>query len=170
MIMTFRQRMEYLEEVRKKRLDMSKHPNGTYVCAELSKKSQKQLSDWASNFNIPNPANPKQYHTTIIYSRKGIPEVTDHKFSLPIKGTITKWDIFTSDSGDKCLVGHIESPELNALHKQLRSEYGATHDFDSYNPHVTLSYKYGSDTLLETVPDFKLEYTKIKIEPLDPDY
>jgi 2'-5' RNA ligase len=170
MIMSFKQRMQYLDEVKRKNKDMSQHPNGTYMSATLSKKSQTDLDKWVAKNNIPNPADPKQYHSTIIYSRKGIPEAKNYKIPLPMSAKIKEWKIFPTQSGDKCLVAIMDSPEMERHHKYLRSEYGATHDYPDYHPHVTISYDYGDLPVPANLPDLKLEYDDTEFKPLDPDF
>lgn len=169
MIMTFRERLEYLEEVRKK--NMNKHPDGTYVAAKLSKDSQKALDEFVTQEKIPNAADPKQYHSTVIYSRKGVPDVHDYKFALPFEAKIKEWRLFDTQFGKsgKCLVAIMESPELEKAHKEIRETYGATHGFPDYHPHVTVSYDYDGP-LPSTIPDVPLKYDTTEIKPLDPEF
>ena len=82
LIMSFREMMEYLDEVKAKRKGET-HPGGTYVCARLDKQSQNALADWVRRAGIPNPLDRKQYHVTIIYSRIGVPEVRKEDLTLP---------------------------------------------------------------------------------------
>lgn len=168
--MTFKERMRYLDEVKQKNKDMSDHPNGTYMSATLSKKSQKDLDKWVTDHNIPNPADPKQYHTTIVYSRKGIPEAKNYKIPLPMTAKVKEWKIFPTQAGGKCLVAVMDSPDLEKHHKTLRSEYGATYDYPDYHPHVTVSYDYGNNPIPTEVPDLELEYDSTEFKPLDPDF
>ncbi len=169
MVMTFRQRMEYLDEVRRKYLDMKKHPGGTYVAVHLSKQSAKELGAWVNSHNIPNKADPKQYHTTITYSRKGVPDVVNYKIDLPINCKITEWKIFPHGE-KKCLVGIVDCSILEDHHNAIKNTYGATHDYPDYAPHITISYDYGDNPVPKDVPDFNIVYDKTKVEPLDVDY
>lgn len=163
MVMTFRQRMEYLDEVRRKNKNMSQHPHGTYVCANLNKQSKKALDYFVTEAQIPNPADPKQYHTTIIYSRKGVPNVSEYAFNTPFTAKPKEWKIFGT-----CLVLVVESDQLTKMHEDIMDKYGATYDYDDYTPHVTVSYNYAGP-LPKVVPNIKLEYGSIEIEPLDDD-
>lgn len=168
--MTFKERMQYLGEVRRKNTDMSKHPNGTYMSVTLSAKSQKTLDEWVTNNNIPNPADPKQYHTTIVYSRRGVPEVEDYKIKLPINASIKEWKIFSTQSNTQCLVAIMDSEQLTNDHNTIKQRYGATHDYPDYHPHVTVSYDFGSNTVPSEVPSMELNYDKVEIKPLDPQF
>ena len=167
MVMTFKERFYFLEELRKKK----GHPNGTYVAAKLTKASQKMLDHYVTEAKIPHAADPQQYHSTIIYSRKSIPEVKDYKIKLPLKAKIKEWKLFDNNNSrsGKCLVAIIDSPELEKAHKEIREKYGATHDYPDYHPHVTVSYDYPGP-LPKVIPNIELEYGKIDIEPLDPDF
>lgn len=168
MVMTFRQRMAYLDELKKKYNYMTKHPNGTYLCVELDRQSRKLLEDWVKNHNIPNAADAKQYHTTVVYSRKGIPDVNAYPFELPISAKIKRWDIFPSQNGKKCLVAIIDSGELHDHFTAIHKQYGATYDYPDYKPHITVSYDYTGSTPRD-VPNFPVVFSKVKIEPLDPE-
>lgn len=165
--MSFRERLEYLDEVKRKY--KMKHPNGTYVCAQLSPKNKQELSDWVKEHNIPNPADPDQYHTTITYSRKGIPDVENHKFDSEYQATPLEWKIFPTQSGTKCLVLAVKSDSLDHLHHTIQNTYGAQYDFPDYIPHITVSYDY-TGSIPKDLPKLNLKYNKIKVEPLDEDY
>lgn len=170
MVMTFRERMEYLEEVKRKNKAM-KHPNGTYVSVKLSKASREALDKWSTEHNIPNPINPKDFHTTIVYSRKGVPEVVNYNIDLPIKTKIKGWKIFPSDSGMKrCLVAVVDSPELEKHHETIHNKYGASYDYDDYIPHITFSYDYGPAKIPTDIPDIELVYDRKSIQALDPEF
>lgn len=149
---------------------MVKHPNGTYIAANVSKESSDSLGSWVKSNNIPNRADPAQYHTTITYSRKGIPDVTNHKFDMPLSAKIKDWKIFPSGDNKKCLVAVVDCPDLEDYHNEIQNEYGATYDYPDYIPHVTVSYDYGDLPAPKEVPDIDIKYDKVKIQPLDPDY
>jgi len=42
-----------------------------------------------------------------------------------------------------CLVLKLSAPELVERHHELRRLYGGTHDYPTFEPHVTLSYDIG---------------------------
>ena len=168
MLMTFRQRMQYLDEVRRKNKDM-KHPDGTYMAVTCNRATRAALDKWSTEHNIPNPVDPKDFHITIVYSRKGVPELADYEIELPLKTKIVEWKIFPA--GDKkCLVGVVDSKELRQHHAKIHSQYDATYDYDEYIPHVTLSYDYGAAKPPTDLPDFDIVLDKKKVNPLDPQY
>lgn len=164
--MQFKDLYPFLGEMRTRHA--LQHANGTYVCLNLCEQSRDALHDWVDEYKIPNPADPKQYHSTVIYSRKGVPSVAGYRFKLPVKGKIVRWDVFPN--GDKkCLVAVVESPDMIKYHEAIRERYGATHDFEEYTPHVTVSYDYGNRAVPLAVPKFNLLYDSVKVEPLDKD-
>jgi len=167
--MTFKERMLYLEGVREKNKG-STHLYGTYMSVTLSKASQDALDKWVTENKISGACDPSQYHTTLIYSRKGVPEAKDYKIDLPIKAKIDKWTIFKTQTDANALVAIMASPEIEQHHKNLRSQYGATHDFPTYHPHVTVSYDYDSDDVPSEVPDLELEYDSKEFKALDPTF
>lgn len=164
-MISFKEKMYSQAVIREENI---RHARGTYVCAYVSAKSRRDIQKWVETHHISNPAHPKQYHTTIIYSRKGVPDVKSYNFDLPIIGQFADFDIFMS--GDKrCLVAKVDSRDLHHYHNDIMQRYGATHDFDDYAPHVTLSYDYVGPVPNDPL-DVELTYTTIGIEPLDLEY
>lgn len=161
---------DFLEEEQKD----NNHKDGTYISVNLSSESTDKLYDWAKKNKINNPINPfkkdNEYHATVVYSRKGIPAAEKEDLGLPMKLKISGWEIFNTQTGAKALVGKIVSKDLTAAHNMFREKYGATHDYDSYKPHITLSYDYGSDKKPDAVPDIDLTFDTYKFEPLTPNY
>ena len=145
------------------------HPDGTYISVVLSKKSQDELDNWVSNHNISNPSDPKEYQSTVVYSRGGVPKARTYDLGLPIEASIKEWKLFDTQTGAKCLVGVVDSKELTAHHKAIREKFGASHDFPEYHPHITVSYDYKGEILKE-LPDFKVTFDKSEFKPLDPKF
>lgn len=168
--MSFKERLQFLENLKEKYMDMDSHPNGTYCSVTLSKDSQKALDKWVTEHNIPNATQPSTYHSTVIYSRKGVPEAKDYPIDLPIKAKIEKWHIFKTQSGQRALVAIMDSPVLEQHHKNIVKDYGATHDFPDFHPHVTVSYDFEDKPIPTEVPDLELEYDSKEFKALDPDF
>lgn len=145
------------------------HPDGTYISAKLSDDSSNALDKWVTNNNIQNATDPKEYHSTVVYSRKGIPDAKSYDLGLPIQGKITKWELFPTQSGTKALVGIVDSPELTKHHVTLKKDFGATHDYPEYHPHVTISYDHAGPKPSE-VPDFNITFDKSEFKALDPTF
>jgi len=133
-------------------------PNGTFVGARFTDKTKNQLRKYLYDNNIPNPINPNEVHTTIIYSRKDLPTFTPRgMFANPYLGTPTNFELFTSKPdmfksySSNALVLRFDSPELTKRHNEIRNNFGATHDYDEYKPHITLSYDAG-DFDIDSIP------------------
>lgn len=150
-------------------VNKNEHPNGTYVSVTLSKDSQNKLNDWVTANGIENPAEPSQYHTTVIYSRAGVPDVKHYDLKLPVQASIKEWKKFDTKAGPSCLVAIMDADNIVKYHDDMINQYGATHDYPEYHPHITVSYDYPSD-VPATVPDLTLDYDDKEIKPLDLDF
>lgn len=141
------------------------HKNGTYVSANLSKSSSKKLYDWVSRQNIPNLIDFKDYHSTIVYSRKGIPKAKSYDLKFPIEASIKAWKLFDSENGDKCLVALLDCQDLEKYHLEYKNKFGATYDYEKYNPHITISDKFNGN-LPKEIPNINLKFNSKTFEPL----
>ena len=151
-------------------LDKKAHKNGTYICANLSTDNKFDIFSWVEENKIPNPCSPSQYHCTVVYSRKGIPDaVSDPILKTQAKAKASSWKIFPSQEGKKCLVLHLESEDLDKAFRHFKKKYGAVYDFPSYEPHITVSYDYGTDVIPKTLPLTEITFTCYHIDALDPD-
>jgi hypothetical protein len=153
---------EILLEISKDKL----HPDGTYVSVNLSKENSKELDEWVSNQKITNPIDSKEYHTTVVYSRKGIPEAKSHDMKLPIEASLKEWKLFDTQGGTKCLVAILDSKELQKHHLEYKTKFGATHDYPDYHPHVTVSYNFTGDLPTEK-PSLNLKFDSKTFKALD---
>jgi 2'-5' RNA ligase len=88
---------------------------------------------------IPNTLTKDKVHTTLIYSTKHVEGVEVNAEEV-YNAFISKLDIFTSSTGNKCLVAILECGKMVSRHKELMKKYGFTYDYPEYIPHVTLSY------------------------------
>lgn len=118
-------------------------------------KNAADLHNWAKGAGIPNLVPPEEMHTTVVYSRAPA-EMNPEVDPVMVKGgprTIEKL-------GDKgAVVLRFESPVLKAHHEDATTA-GASHDFPSFLPHVTLSYDAGTCDLskITAPPAFALEF------------
>ena len=145
------------------------HVNGTYVSAKVNNVTLNKLDKWVSENGIKNATDPTTYHSTIVYSRKGVPQVKDYNFKTPITGSIKEWKLFPTQNGTKALVLIVKSDDLEKYHEDTRKLYGATWDYPDYHPHITISYDH-SGKVPDEIPNIPITYDKIDIESLDPDF
>ena len=150
---TFR---EYLIEV-------ESEGKGTYASLKLKPTSQKRLSKWLKATNITTNIDPEEYHCTVVYSRKYLPELETKEVHLPQSATVSGWEKLGNT-----LVLLLESKSIEKLHTDAK-KMGATHDFPEFIPHVSIASDYTGE-LPEEIPDFKLFFNEYKVEELDTEY
>jgi hypothetical protein len=124
-------------------------PDGTYAGARFSAASKDAIAQYIKKHNIPNAPNPDSLHTTILYSRKFLPEFSAKgPYEPTIKAVPTgfeSWPSQPDENGHRknCLVLTFDAPDLVKRHESLMDTHKATYDFDEYKPHVTFSYDAG---------------------------
>lgn len=137
-------------------------PNGTYAAARFSAASREAIANYIKKHNIPNAPASEKLHTTILYSRKFLPEFkAKGPYDPAIKATpkgFESWPSQPDENGHRknCLVLTFDAPDLVKRHESLMNTHEATYDFDEYKPHVTFSYDAG-DRDPEKLPTFDEE-------------
>ena len=145
--------------------------SGIYVALNQTSHSAFGLQNRLELMGVSNLGPFERYHSTIVASKDPFP-VDQLVFpETGINAIIKEWTIFKSraddESSDNCLVGLLESKELQDLHAQCIA-LGAHHQYDGYNPHITVSYRYNQKLNLKTLPvDYLVRFDPIPtIEPL----
>lgn len=126
---------------------------GSYAAVKFDPITIKALEAYQIDNNIPNPLVSDEFHSTVMFSRKYIPEFKSLGDGLDWDGDFTEWDIFPSDD-DNALVLKFECSELTDRFNQIVNDYGATWDHDDFQPHITLSYNV-DDLNIDDLPPFK---------------
>jgi len=155
---------------------MTERRTGTYAAVRYDKASCEALKALMTLWNVPNPINPDHFHSTLIYSRKPVPEDKQHNmdhaelkrlgWKFPISG-FRMMDSSSEIHDKTVLVLMLHAPELEALHDKLIAS-GATHDFESYDAHITISYSApGFDWSKIQIPDVSIVPEEIYFEPLN---
>lgn len=136
---------------------------GTYGSVLLTNKSCARLYDYLSPY-VADLEPPEKYHITTIYTKNILP-LTSQRLLINLSSEYFKYEKFS----DTLLVLRVEHSILHHLfEKAIR--LGATWDFPSYKPHITLSTNFPSDiSNLPDPPDFWLYTTEHRIEPLKDD-
>lgn len=121
-----------------------------------------KLHAWAAANGIKNLVQPEDMHVTQVFSRTPVNDLEPKSDTIVVKRKIEVL-------GDKkALVLSFNSDALQARHAQAMAA-GASHDFPTYHPHVTLSYDAGDfDHTKLTPPDFPLELGPEVHAPLNP--
>lgn len=149
------------------RLDEVATNKGTYAGVKFSDDTSKLIKQYLDDNKIPNAISPNKLHTTLLYSRKHLP---DYKaigtYPKPLIGTPGNFDVWKSNNEDgsstNCLVVEFDCPELSKRHDELMDEHKATYDFPDYKTHITLSYDIGDmdikdlPSFIDTVPTIKI--------------
>lgn len=120
-----------------------------------------QLYNWAVARGIKNVVPPEEMHVTQVYSRAPVTDFTPKDDTVIVKRKVQML-------GDKgALVLSFASDAFQARHTQAMAA-GASHDFDGYHPHVTLSYDSSDpDPTRLTPPDFPLKFGPEVHQPLN---
>jgi len=130
---------------------------GTYAAVSFGDKTIDTLQEFIKTHNIPNKVAPTKMHCTLLFSRKHLPNYEPlGDLDPPLEGKPGKFEVWPSqpdENGDKanCLVLNFECPDLVDRHLFLMDEHKATHDYDEYKTHVTLSYDIG-DMKIDKLP------------------
>lgn len=130
--------------------EAKKTPDGTYAGVRFKPKTIKAIKAFIKDNEIPNPIRTEKIHTTLLYSKKHLPDfeprgkLDDMMVGKP--SGFEKWPSQPDDEGNvaMCLVLKYDCPDLVARHKDLMKEHDAHYDFDEYKPHITFSYDVAS--------------------------
>jgi len=147
-----------------------KSSDGTYASVTYTSGSKNQLRKIQKDLDIPNPLNKNKFHTTVIFSRKELPEAKSRDLRYKSDVTELVLEEWMQRNDKMCLVAKFDSEWLNTRHEHYRA-LGGTHDFDSFQPHITLSYdiedKVGSFNGKVINLDRPLVFSREVVEPLD---
>jgi len=122
---------------------------GTYAGVRFCEDTVNRIKTFVEENEIPQPVPDEKMHSTILYSRKHLPNYeAAGDFEEPFEGIPTEFDLWESqpdEEGNKsnCLVLQYDCDPLVERHQSLMDEHEATFDFEEYKPHVTLSYNVG---------------------------
>ena len=123
-----------------------KEKKGTYAGVHFSKKTIDAIKKYVKDNEIPNPLKADKLHSTVLYSKKYLPEFeAAGKLEEPLIGKPTKFEKWPSqpDSDGNvamCLVLKFDCEDLVKRHEFLMKQHGGTYDFDEFKPHITFSY------------------------------
>lgn len=116
---------------------LEKLNKGTYAGVRFSEDSVNKIMKIVEG--LPNPISKEDVHTTLLYSRKYLPNyepLGDIKEIAKVNG----FKIFETQDNKRALVLTLDCPFLINRHNELMKEHKATYDFPEYIPHITLSY------------------------------
>lgn len=146
---------------------------GTYAAVKFSDATKDAIKAYIKDNEIPNGVPRSKLHTTLLYSRKHLPnykalgKLEDPLIGVP--GTFEVWES-SSEPKTRCLVLKFKCSELDARHEQLMTEHKATYDFPEYKTHITFSYDIGDMDHTDLPPlgdEFAIEIVHEYQEDLD---
>jgi 2'-5' RNA ligase len=151
--------IEYLAEAEES------EKQGTFGALHLEAETRNNLRDWLEEHKIKELLDKDDYHCTIVFSTKSVPEVSDIPLKFPIKATVKEWKILGTDN---LLCAVLESTRIVKLFDKT-IEMGAKTDYPNFIPHISLAMNYEGD-LPEDVPEFEIVFDKFKVGALDADF
>lgn len=131
---------------------------GTYAGVRFNTDTIAAIEKFQNEHGISNPVPLDKLHTTLLYSRKYLPDYSPAgAYDPPEVGKAKGFDVWESQADEsghktKCLVMEFDCPGIIARHKKLMKAHDATYDFDEYKPHITLSYDFDGD--VNKLPEF----------------
>lgn len=146
--------LEYLTEARK--------TNGTYAAFRLAPEVREGLVKLAKGFGVENPCPADELHITTVYSNVPI-EYEPSKKKIVVKPI--GYDLFGENKN--VLVLKVEHPHLHERFKTAMKA-GATWDYPTYQPHITLSTEVSPGFIVSSLPlpTFPLDTGNEYAEPL----
>ena len=122
------------------KLKLSDIDKGTYAAVKFDDSTLDMFQELQQIMELYNPVPRDKLHSTICFSRVKIPYIPLTE-KMPI-GSTHKLEVF-EHNGKRALVVLLDSPYLESRH-EYANILGATFDFPTYNPHVTLAYDIGA--------------------------
>lgn len=150
-------------------------PRGSYFGVKPTKETIAAMKEFMGDHRVPNPLDDDKLHATVVYSRAFCGAQPLGKLNPKWKGKFRAFDLFPtsakvneSEKPNSCLVLKFDCPEIHDRHHFLRKHHGATHDFPTFDPHMTLSYDVG-DFDHHNLPEYDgpHEFEEEYSEPLD---
>jgi hypothetical protein len=146
------------------------HFHGTKMFVYPSKSDSQKLWDFITKQGIKGRlVKPSQYHCTVVYSSSPCPGAEKHPIKIPVVGSIYGYRIFAGPLG-RCLVGLLHSPEIRGLNRSIVETFGATSNFPSYIPHLTLAWDVEGDGLPDAVMNETITFDAYKVAGIDPNW
>lgn len=127
---------------------------GTYAAVKPDAEGQSHLDKFMKDHNIPNPESADKLHSTLLYSRKHLPNYSPDK-ALKHEAYTKNLEVWPTKSGKRCLVLKLDSNSLHKRHIHLMDKHKAEYDYPEFKPHISLSYDLGD------FDEKKLDHTKL---------
>lgn len=137
--------------------ETQQNQKGLYAAVNFHSETVDNLLAYCERNNIKNSLLPEEFHSTLVYSRKPVPDFSPETvvgaMGKPLK--IEVWPSPPNEFKEKqtnCAVLVYESDYMQRRFDHAMS-LGATFDYEKYTPHVTLSYDVGDDFDIDSLED-----------------
>lgn len=131
--------------------DDNQDDDGVYIARKVKPEDAKKLAKWATDRGIKDVIDAEKMHVTVVYSRADFPADDlgddDEEVSVKVKGIKRL---------KEAIVLTLDAPKIVARHKAARDK-GASHDFKSYQPHISLSYAGPDSDLPDDFPSMSIK-------------
>lgn len=133
---------------------------GTFAGVKFNEDTITSIRSFAEEHKIPNILPSHKIHTTLLYSRKYLPNyVPEGVLKSPMVGTFKAFKLFDTEyvgeyANTSCLVLQFNCAALLTRHNHLMAKYNATFDRPTYEPFVTLSYN-AANFDISSLPKFE---------------
>lgn len=141
------------------------HPGGTYASLIPSIETKEALFRFCSDIGIPNLVDTRDYHMTLVYSKKAVPDIIHEDFDLPIEALMKGFKILGDEK--KVLVIELYCPGAKRLHELFQKKYGATHDYPDFIPHITVAEDYEGDDVPADMFEGEIIFSGEQVSELD---
>lgn len=157
---------QYIKEV-------SETSSSKFVAAVYTDETQEKLREYCKKYGFdltknysgnPQSAEDFEFHTTIFYTKSKhiIPNGIQQKDRMEVIPT----ELTYFGENYDIPVLKVKSDSLQWFRKHYEDEYNMEDAWDSYKPHISLSYNRNTPNDLSKIPlpDFPLYFDKIKID------
>ncbi len=142
---------------------------GTYVEFAVNQESEDAINGWLASMGF---SSRKNLHVTTVYSRKPV----DYRPKVAVARVITQPEeygfIFLKSDLGLCMCLSIENLLFHLSHTKAE-RLGATWDYPTYLPHLTLAYDISESDFLGrrlTLPDFTITFSGEMVSELNEDW
>jgi hypothetical protein len=136
---------------------------GVYAQYKLKPESAQALADWIEENEIVEPVDKEDLHITTTYSEGDFDLQPSDKKNIVLSNKDFKIAVY-----GRALVIEVDSDELQDIHKAA-IDAGADYKYDSYKPHITISYNSeANENLIPIIfpPNFDITLSHEEVSPL----
>lgn len=145
------------------------HEHGTYAALEVSAESTQEIIKKVEGSGVQRANDYWEFHCTLIYSRTPFPQAMFYDLEPSLFTAYPlRYEEWRGHDGKNYLVLLVESDKIREQHELFVSE-GASHDYDEYRPHITITDNWDSRIPVSSIqiPDNPITFDLYTVRPLD---